>query len=320
MNDNNKYNIITLCGSIKFKDEFLKLQEKLTLDGNIVLTPNFFNNVKKEEINLETKKMLDEMHKQKIDMSDEIYVINFGGYIGESTKSEIEYAKTKDKKISYIEDIKEIAIMEEKKEDTKCDHGFNNTLADAIEKIKSEKWKSIFIERLNDKTLSQIGNEMNLSRERINKIVDKILSEINIINEDKYRDVFEKYFIDQELFCEVFSEDINTYRYLNLKYNRGYSSIEDLYYSNQLDENQNEILKKYIDNKHKKVSNDNWYIVFNSFLSQNKLTAKKVSELTGLSKPTIDSYKQGKRKPTDENMQIIKDKLGFNISKILYNK
>lgn len=285
-----------------------------------MLTPNFFNNVKKEEINLKTKKMLDEMHKQKIDMSDEIYVINFGGYIGESTKSEIEYAKTKDKKISYIEDIKEIAIMEEKKEDTKCDHGFNNTLADAIEKIKSEKWKSIFIERLNDKTLSQIGNEMNLSRERINKIVDKILSEINIINEDKYRDVFEKYFIDQELFCEVFSEDINTYRYLNLKYNRGYSSIEDLYYSNQLDENQNEILKKYIDNKHKKVSNDNWYIAFNSFLSQNKLTAKKVSELTGLSKSTIDSYKQGKRKPTDENMQIIKDKLGFNISKILYNK
>ena len=185
MNDNNKYNIITLCGSIKFKDEFLKLQEKLTLDGNIVLTPNFFNNVKKEEINLETKKMLDEMHKQKIDMSDEIYVINFGGYIGESTKSEIEYAKTKDKKIAYIEDIKEIAIMEEKKEDTNCCHGFNNTLADAIEKIKSEKWKSIFIERLNDKTLSQIGNEMNLSRERINKIVDKILSEINIINEDK---------------------------------------------------------------------------------------------------------------------------------------
>ena len=314
-----KYNIITLCGSTRFKNEFLEVQKKLTLEGNIVISLGVFNH-SGDKITDEQWKQFAEMHKQKIDMSDEIYVINFGGYIGESTKSEIEYAKTKDKKISYIEDIKEIAIMEEKKEDTKCGHGFNNTLADAIEKIKSEKWKSIFIERLNDKTLSQIGNEMNLSRERINKIVDKILSEINIINEDKYRDVFEKYFIDQELFCEVFSEDINTYRYLNLKYNRGYSSIEDLYYSNQLDENQNEILKKYIDNKHKKVSNDNWYIAFNSFLSQNKLTAKKVSELTGLSKPTIDSYKQGKRKPTDENMQIIKDKLGFNISKILYNK
>ena len=101
-----EYKIITLCGSIKFKDEFMRIQEKLTLDRNIVLTPNFFNNIKKEEIDLETKKMLDEMHKQKIDMSDEIYVINVGGYIGESTKSEIEYAKRKGKKISYLESIK----------------------------------------------------------------------------------------------------------------------------------------------------------------------------------------------------------------------
>ncbi len=102
----NKYNIITLCGSIKFKNEFLKAQEKLTLNGNIVFTPNFFNNIKKEEINEKTKQMLDKMHKQKIDISDEIYVINFGGYIGESTKSEIEYAKLKGKKISYLESIK----------------------------------------------------------------------------------------------------------------------------------------------------------------------------------------------------------------------
>ncbi len=102
----NKYKIITLCGSIKFKDEFVKVQEKLTLDGNIVLTPNFFYNIKKEDIDEKTKKMLDEMHKQKIDMSDEIYVINVGGYIGESTKNEIEYAKAKSKKIFYLEGIK----------------------------------------------------------------------------------------------------------------------------------------------------------------------------------------------------------------------
>lgn len=63
----NNYNIITLCGLIKFKTEFMKVQEKLTLDGNIVFTPNFFNNLK-DKINIETKKMLDEMHKQKIDM------------------------------------------------------------------------------------------------------------------------------------------------------------------------------------------------------------------------------------------------------------
>ena len=99
-----KYNVITLCGSIRFKNEFMKVQEELTLDGNIVFIPNFFNNLK-GEINKETKKMLDEMHRQKIDMSNEIYVINCGGYIGESTKSEIEYAKANGKKISYLEDI-----------------------------------------------------------------------------------------------------------------------------------------------------------------------------------------------------------------------
>ena len=54
----------------------------------------------------ETKKMLDEMHKQKIDMSDEIYVINVGGYIGESTKNEIEYAKARGKRISYLKSVK----------------------------------------------------------------------------------------------------------------------------------------------------------------------------------------------------------------------
>ena len=102
----NKYKIITLCGSIKFKDEFMRVQEKLTLDGNIVLTPNFFNSIKKEDIDEKTKKMLDEMHKQKIDLSDEIYVINVGGYIGESTKNEIEYAKARGKEVSFMENKK----------------------------------------------------------------------------------------------------------------------------------------------------------------------------------------------------------------------
>lgn len=99
----NKYKIITLCGSIKFKEEFIKVQEKLTLEGNIILTPNFFNSMKKEDIKEETKEMLDKMHKQKIDMSDEIFVINVEGYIGESTRNEIEYAKAKGKKVSYLE-------------------------------------------------------------------------------------------------------------------------------------------------------------------------------------------------------------------------
>ena len=103
---NRKYKTITLCGSIKFKDKFLGVQESLTLEGNIIFTPNFFNTIKKEEISLDTKKMLDEMHRQKIDMSDEIYVINLNGYIGEATKSEIKYAKLKGKNVSYLENSK----------------------------------------------------------------------------------------------------------------------------------------------------------------------------------------------------------------------
>lgn len=98
-----KFNIITLCGSIRFKEEFLKVKEKLTLEGNIVFIPNFFKDFK-GEISIEMKKMLDEMHRQKIDLSDEIYVINVNGYIGESTKSEIEYAISNGKKVKYLEE------------------------------------------------------------------------------------------------------------------------------------------------------------------------------------------------------------------------
>ena len=105
--NNNRYKIIALCGSIKFKEKFIKVQEKLTLENNIVLTPNFFNTIKKEDIKEETKEMLDKMHKQKIDISDEILVINVGGYIGENTRNEIEYAKIKGKKISYLEKYKD---------------------------------------------------------------------------------------------------------------------------------------------------------------------------------------------------------------------
>ena len=99
----NKYKIITLCGSIRFKDEFFKIQEELTLKGNIVLTPNFLKNTKKDTVDENTKNMLKEMHRQKIDISDAIFVINVNGYIGESTQAEIQYAKTKNKEISYLE-------------------------------------------------------------------------------------------------------------------------------------------------------------------------------------------------------------------------
>ena len=106
-----EYKVITLCGSTRFKDAFMETQKRLTLEGNIVISVGLFGHAGDSEVweNMDegtltkTKEMLDDMHKRKIDMADEIYVINVGGYIGSSTKSEIEYAKATGKGIRYLE-------------------------------------------------------------------------------------------------------------------------------------------------------------------------------------------------------------------------
>ncbi|MBR2924890.1 MAG: hypothetical protein IKC28_07675 [Clostridia bacterium] len=99
------YKVITLCGSTRFKDAFLQEQKRLTLEGNIVISVGLFGHSGDEEVWSEgTKAMLDDMHKRKIDMADEIFVINVGGYIGESTRSEIAYAKRTGKAVRYLEE------------------------------------------------------------------------------------------------------------------------------------------------------------------------------------------------------------------------
>lgn len=101
-----KYPVITLCGSTRFKEQFLEAQKRLTLAGNIVISVGLFGHSGDNEIWSDgTKEMLDDMHKRKIDMADCIYVINVGGYIGESTRSEIEYAKKNGKVIEYLEPV-----------------------------------------------------------------------------------------------------------------------------------------------------------------------------------------------------------------------
>lgn len=95
------YKIVTLCGSIRFKDDFVKVQNELTLQGNLVISLEFFET----ELSDEIKSMLDEMHKTKIDMAHEIFVINKGGYIGPSTRDEIDYAIKTGKTVKYLESI-----------------------------------------------------------------------------------------------------------------------------------------------------------------------------------------------------------------------
>ena len=110
---NNKYPVITLCGSTRFKKEFMDVQKQLTLEGNIVISVGLFGHSGDSEVweNMDegtltkTKEMLDDMHKRKIDMADEIFVINVNGYIGDSTRSEIEYAEQHGKEIKYLEPV-----------------------------------------------------------------------------------------------------------------------------------------------------------------------------------------------------------------------
>ena len=105
-----KYKVITLCGSTRFKDEFMEAQKRLTLEGNIVISVGLFGHAGDKEVweGMEedtltrTKEMLDDMHKRKIDMADEIFVINVGGYIGSSTRSEIDYALAHGKGVRYL--------------------------------------------------------------------------------------------------------------------------------------------------------------------------------------------------------------------------
>lgn len=95
------YKIITLCGSTRFKDEFIETQKILTLTGHIVISVGCFGH-SGDVFTDEQKVMLDDMHKRKIDMADSIFVINVGGYIGSSTRSEIEYAIKTGKPVSYL--------------------------------------------------------------------------------------------------------------------------------------------------------------------------------------------------------------------------
>ena len=109
-----KAHIICLCGSTRFTAEMLVMQWELTKEGNIVLSwcalpDDYFQSEDKTHIGDQegVKEIVDEVHKRKIDLADEVLVINIDGYIGDSTRSEIAYAMTHDKPVRYLETVKD---------------------------------------------------------------------------------------------------------------------------------------------------------------------------------------------------------------------
>ncbi len=109
--------IICLCGSTRFTEKMLIKQWELTKQGHIVLTwcalPNSyfenlpgFNGDYAHGGDLEgVKEIVDEVHKRKIDLSDRVLVLNYEGYIGKSTRSEIDYAIAHGKPVEYVEPL-----------------------------------------------------------------------------------------------------------------------------------------------------------------------------------------------------------------------
>jgi hypothetical protein len=105
----NKPKVVCLCGSTRFYKEFMEANFDETMKGNIVLSVGFFPQTATQShgeaigISVEQKRKLDELHKRKIDLADEVLILNVGGYIGESTRSELQYACHCGKLIRYLE-------------------------------------------------------------------------------------------------------------------------------------------------------------------------------------------------------------------------
>lgn len=104
----NKPLIVCLCGSTRFMNEFFDAGWAFTLKGYIVLSVGVCKHAEHhggEALGQEVADMLDELHLRKIDLADEVFILNVGGYIGDSTRKEIEYAQKQNKPILYLEPI-----------------------------------------------------------------------------------------------------------------------------------------------------------------------------------------------------------------------
>lgn len=100
--------IVCLCGSTRFLQVFAEANREETLDGKIVLSIGYdlrtdFPDLDKKKGDY-LKRELDELHLRKIDLADEILVLNVGGYIGESTRREIAYAREQGKLVRWLEE------------------------------------------------------------------------------------------------------------------------------------------------------------------------------------------------------------------------
>jgi hypothetical protein len=99
--------VVTLCGSTRFEAEFAEVNQRLTLAGCVVISLGMFSLPDLPDYDWtadcsDLKGRLGAMHFQKIRMADEVYIVDPGGYVGESTRREIAYAESLGKPVRYL--------------------------------------------------------------------------------------------------------------------------------------------------------------------------------------------------------------------------
>ncbi|WP_200948029.1 hypothetical protein [Nocardioides sp. Soil774] len=96
-----EFRVVTLCGSMRFRDDFERLDAELTLAGHVVLGPAALD--RSRELDAEDRARLGRVHLQKVAMADVVLVVNVGGYVGESTRREIEHARALGVAVRFLE-------------------------------------------------------------------------------------------------------------------------------------------------------------------------------------------------------------------------
>jgi hypothetical protein len=98
--------IICLCGSLRFKGLFEKIEAHFVQENYVVLLPCcMYVDIERKYGVADYKNKVDAIHLRKIDLADEVFIINKDGYIGESTQRELDYAKMQKKVIRFLEPI-----------------------------------------------------------------------------------------------------------------------------------------------------------------------------------------------------------------------
>lgn len=95
--------VVCLCGSTRFGDAYRDATRRETLEGNIVLSVGLLGHAEGLDMDGPLKVVLDQLHLRKIDMADEVLILNVGGYIGSSTRNELEYARKLGKPVRFLE-------------------------------------------------------------------------------------------------------------------------------------------------------------------------------------------------------------------------